>query len=433
MAFWHSDPAFDTDEKRGAFVSRMIRRQMEIVREVDPGAVFCTNLYGEMMALYREGWLEVPEDVIKIWADNGFGRMVSRRQNNLNPRTDAMPGKGEPGENGIYYHVSFYDLQAANHITMLQVNPEMVVRELETVLERGGRDYWLINTGCVRPHAWPLEMIREIWKTGKCGVREAAEAFARRYYGDSDAAGLLTGYSEAAIAYGPHEDDRAGDQYYHFSLRALAHALVNGNTEAPVESLRWAADTDSWAGQVRELGRLARAGAQSWKKYQQRCETAAMTMAPEDAERLRDTLGCMAEIHQGGSEALADFCEAALHCRKGNLLQAYLWTDAALQRTGRTAEAMDRACHGRFAHYYDNDCFVGVRLTERVLEGVRSWLRIRGDGPLMIGWEMTYLIPAEQRPLLQTHRTMQLSDDELCRRMRGEITLERAQEEEEET
>ena len=152
----------------------------------------------------------------------------------------------------------------------------------------------------------------------------------------------------------------------------LAHALVNGNTEAPVESLRWAADTDSWAGQVRELGRLARAGAQSWKKYQQRCETAAMTMAPEDAERLRDTLGCMAEIHQGGSEALADFCEAALHCRKGNLLQAYLWTDAALQRTGRTAEAMDRACHGRFAHYYDNDCFVGVRLTERELEDVRE-------------------------------------------------------------
>jgi len=37
--------------------------------------------------------LEFPDDVIKIWADSGYGKMVSRRQENHNPRIYALPGK----------------------------------------------------------------------------------------------------------------------------------------------------------------------------------------------------------------------------------------------------------------------------------------------------------------------------------------------------
>ena len=48
-----------------------------------------------------------------------------------------MPEKDDPGKNGIYYHVSFYDLQAANHITMLQNAPEFVERELQSTMEHG--------------------------------------------------------------------------------------------------------------------------------------------------------------------------------------------------------------------------------------------------------------------------------------------------------
>ena len=70
---------------------------------------------------------------------------------------------------------------------------------------------------------------------------------------------------------------------------------------------------------------------------------------------------------------------------------------------------------------YLGDCFAGVKLTGRVLESVRGWLRLLGDGALLYAWEMKYLIPAEQRPLLQTHRTAQMSDDELCCRLRGEV------------
>ena len=65
--------------------------------------------------------LEFPDDVIKIWADSGYGKMVSRRQENHNPRIYALPGKNDMGPHGIYYHVTFYDLQASNHLTLFPI------------------------------------------------------------------------------------------------------------------------------------------------------------------------------------------------------------------------------------------------------------------------------------------------------------------------
>ena len=150
--FWEDDPRYATPEARGRLMSELIRRQYDMVREQIPDAVCCTNLYGETMELYQSGLLDMPEDVIKIWADNGYGKMVSRRQLNHNPRICSLPSEGDRGRHGIYYHVSFYDLQAANHITMLPNPPEFVRRELTEALDHHTDDYWIINCSNVKPH-----------------------------------------------------------------------------------------------------------------------------------------------------------------------------------------------------------------------------------------------------------------------------------------
>ena len=103
--FWDDDPQYDTPEKRGALISRLIREQYDLVKQNDPAAICCTNLYGETMELYQQGCLDLPEDVIKIWADNGFGKMVSRRQGNANPRVTALPPPGDTGAHGLYYRL----------------------------------------------------------------------------------------------------------------------------------------------------------------------------------------------------------------------------------------------------------------------------------------------------------------------------------------
>ena len=428
-AFWEDDGEADTAEKRGAFIGKVMRRQMELVRAKDPAARFCTNLYGEMMGLYRGGFLPVPEGVIKLWGDNGFGKMVSRRQNNDNPRTDAMPAENEPGENGIYYHISFYDLQAANHITPLQIPPQMVADELQTILDRHADTLWNINVGSIYPHPFLLDLVSRMWKTGEYNTEDAARDFARTYYGTENLAFLFTDYAESAVFYGPHADDRAGDQFYHWPVRALAHTLLCGETEQPAHSLLWAADCETFTEQVKKLAGIVQPGIASWRAYEYKALDAIHALEDTDpaaADRLRDREYLYAILHQTGCEGMYAFCQTCVHAMERNDLQAYLWADRALQCHRKALDAMEKV-QGRFTHIYRNDCFAGVALTVRVLEAVRAWLRVRGDGEYLFKWEKQFLVPREEALLsLQSHRTTQLTDDELCLRLRGGITLDSA-------
>ena len=154
MPFWAYDQTgqFDTPKKRGRLIGDVIKKQYDLVKKHVQNPVCCTNLYGEIMELYEQGYLELPQDIIKVRADNGYGKMVTRRQNNHNPRIPSMPDPEEKSPQGIYYHVSFYDLQAANHITMLPNSVEFVDGELNQVLENGGNDFWVVNCSNIRPH-----------------------------------------------------------------------------------------------------------------------------------------------------------------------------------------------------------------------------------------------------------------------------------------
>lgn len=193
--FWADDPRYDTQRSRGQLISAVIRRQYEMVQQRYPGAACATNLYGEIMELYRAGCLQLPAGVIKIWADNGYGAMVSRRQGNHDPRVPALPAPEDEGPHGIYYHASFYDLQAANHITMLPTSLSFVERELERVRHSGANDYWIINCSNVKPHVFTLAYIARIWQEGTVPAETFLTDYTCLYYGAQaqQAAGYFAG------------------------------------------------------------------------------------------------------------------------------------------------------------------------------------------------------------------------------------------------
>ena len=93
-----------------------------------------------------------------------------------------MPDGKESGPQGIYYHVSFYDLQAANHITMLPNSVDFVEEELSQVMANGGNDFWVINCSNVRPHVYYLDAIRKIWFGEKVSDVGHSRQFADTYY-----------------------------------------------------------------------------------------------------------------------------------------------------------------------------------------------------------------------------------------------------------
>ena len=427
MAFWHSDKAAGDDEAaRGAYVSRIMRRQMEIVREENPDAVFCTNLYGEMMQMYRNGHLDIPEEVIKVWGDNGFGKMVSRRQNNDNPRVCSMPDADENGLIGVYWHIGFYDLQAANHITLLQEPPQAVADELTTLIRHHGNTYWNVNVGSIRPHLFMIDLVSRMWRDGSCNAAQAAENYAAAYYGDPEAGKLLTSYAEQAVKYGSNEDDRAGDQFYHFPLRSMLRAFIRGQRQAPLESLRWIGEASSFREQVELLKQIVQPGCGSWRNWQRGCQLLADQLPVEKGQLLMNTIGLSGMIHLAGCEGMEAFCQTMCYALDGDELSAFQWADEAICCEKQALAAISQADIGTFAGFYQNDCFTNIKLTIQMLETLRSLLRISGDGDLCYDWEHRYLtLDPACRVLLQTHVTNQLTDEELAARLRTVLPLKR--------
>lgn len=402
--FWDDDPTYDTPQARGKLMGDLIRVQYDMVKAELPEADCCTNLYGETMELYKQGYLELPEDVIKIWADNGFGKMVSRRQWNHNPRIPALPKKGTRGSHGIYYHVSFYDLQAANHITMLQNSSEFVKQELLTVQDCGCMDYWIINSSNIKPHVYYLDFISQMWKTGNIDIEKHRNAYGRTYYGDSYAgliAQCIQKYHESAVKYGPNEDDYAGEQFTTHVGRILVSHFMRGTDQA-AEDLTWMADTETLKEQVLIYRDICLKGVMNYGRYMNYCENAVTQMAMEDegSRRLfRDSFLLQGQIHFHCFKGAELICESLLAAMDGNYKQAFYYAGRAREEYLAANQAMRNREHGKWIGFYHNECLTDVKQSAWVLQGYMSYIRNWEDGPDFHEWQRELTHSEEDRKI----------------------------------
>ncbi|KAA8830237.1 glycosyl hydrolase 115 family protein [Bifidobacterium tissieri] len=437
--FWASDPRYTTDETRGQVMSEVIRRQYDLVRELDPEAPCSVYLYGESMDLYRKGVLRFPDNVIKIWSDNGFGRMVSRRQGNDNPRINAMPDAADSGRNGIYYHASFYDLQAANHITPLCVNPRDMVRELEEVLARGGNDLWIINSSNIKPHAFTLDLIARLWREGHVDVDAAEYEYAARYFGgglhsplctfspsrqdrdpeprlDDEAPNLtvirsvvdgIEGYWKAAVSYGPNWDDKAGEQFFNHVPRMLAVQFMRDRDHADPE-LAWmcdlgGVDAHDLADQVSYYRALCEEGATRYRELDRVDEIAALQAEETDvhaARLIRDSVLLQARLYRHCTTGAALVCRALQDGFAGHWRRAFYHAGLAREEYLAADQAMRTREHGKWHGFWRNDCLTDVKQTAQVLEALMGYLRAMGDGPHYYQWKRDFLYPKWEKDVM---------------------------------
>lgn len=417
--FWSSDTTgeFDTPKKRGRLISDLIKKQCDIVRKYVENPVFCTNLYGEIMELYMQGHMELDDAIIKIRADNGFGRMVSRRQGLHNPRVDAMPDKKEKGMQGIYYHVSFYDLQAANHITMLPNSIAFVDRELNRVRENGGDDFWVINCSNVRPHTYYLDAVRKKWFGRNIQDARQAKEFAEDYFGGNvQAAACYEAYPQAMIPYGEYEDAHAGEQFYTENVRLIANQFLADRTR-PAEGLRWFADQGTLAAQTAHFGRICEAGLKKLEGLQEQCECTEKLLA--DARLFRSTLGLQAGLHCCGARGVVLFSRAFQAYEKGQMKEAFVLFGMSAECFDRADALMRAAEYAPWQDFYYNDCFADMKHTAYMVRKVRGVIRELGDSPAHHRWYRDYCYSPEDRNVyllfvLDNH----LTDEELYQVMK---------------
>ena len=419
-AFWDDDPTLQSPEERSRLLNKIIWKQHDMVKKYLPDASFCTNLYGEVMELYRDGLLDFPEDVIKIWADNGFGRMVSRRQNNHNPRVYALPGLNDRGPHGLYYHVSFHDLQASNHLTMLPNSPGFVLRQLEDALECGAGDFMIVNCGNIKPHTYFLDLISRFWTGGECREDVHKAEYIKQYFegGWASIEACLDEYFDCTVSFGKEEDERAGEQFYNYSARYLITGVMNGESYKPAEELLWVVGEVGLHEQAARIKSMCGEKIDKWEKLTARCFEAVGELTEKDRRLFEEWLLLQTVIHESGCKGLYYVCSAIEMLDAGRYEKAFVLAHRAGREFERGLEQIQKAEAARWKGFYDNDCFSNIKLTVYCMDAFVKYIRVIGDGPYFYKWEKEFLTPKSESSIsLLSNKENHLSDDELAARL----------------
>ncbi|MEH7094100.1 glycosyl hydrolase 115 family protein [Neobacillus vireti] len=418
--FWHYASGFDTPEKRGEMISRVVKRQYEMIRKSVEEPVCSMALYGEIAELYKEGHIRVPEGIIHIWADNGYGKMVSRRQGNENLRIPSLPAANDPGEHGIYYHITFHDLQASNHLTMFPSPPEMIIEEIQKTFEAGADSYLLLNSGNIRPHLYPLDLVSELWISGTVNQEDHLERFIKRFYqsNNKQIETLYRSYFTYSIKYGEHEDDKAGEEFYHHPARKMIGHWLQGKADIPLDKLYWATGEVPFESQVLWFKNKCEEAVKGWEELLQQCRDLSIQLSKEDQQRFYDQFTLHVELHVSGCNGFIALCNAFFHFRKQEYALAFVRISQSIRHYNDSILTLQRAEHGKWENFYRADWLTNIKSTLYSLDALRKFIRIQTDSPDFFLWHKEYLMPEAEKYIYleNTHRNP-LSDDELSNRL----------------
>ncbi len=414
--FWSCDPKYDTSEKRGKLISQLMKIQYDLIRKYRPNDICCTNLYGEILELYRENCLNIPDDIIKIWGDNGFGKMVSRRQGNHNPRIPAIASPLDTGSQGIYYHASFYDLQAANHITMLPNSPKFIMNELSEILSNNMNSYWIVNSSNIKPHAFYLELISDVWKNGLSDSSDFITYYIKKYYGQENyelIVNTFNKYFESAVPFGNFEDEHAGEQFPNYTSRILTSQFLI-NKDLPSKSLNWALKSSTLKEQILWYKDLCTKGVNSYLDYLTECEKTSSHLKNQSKQLFIETLHLQGLIYYHSYVGGLHLCNGLLDAFDENYKQAFYNIGLARKSYLDANLAMRNSEKGKWSKFYENECLTDCKQTAWVLETLMGYIRNLGEGPHFYHWQKEYLYSIdEQKVMLITNLENHLNNLEL--------------------
>lgn len=435
--FWVNDPQYKTSESRGELISSIIKKQYDLVRSKVDNPICCTNLYGESMELYKEGFLSLPEDVIKIWADNGYGKMVSRRQDNNNPRVYALPDNGEGDDalnhkkecHGLYYHVSFYDLQAANHMTMQPNSLSFINSELKDAFSKGANDYLIVNCSNIKPHVYYLDAISKIWKDGEIDVREQGLDYVRTYYnhGSLDNSALVSdiydcfdNYAKSTVSFGVHEDERAGEQFYNYTTRILASKWLKGQYTESAHGLNWATGDITFKEQVKWFLEKCQEGEKNFLRLLTQCENILPKLDESQKELFLDSIMLQVNLHLKCLQGSIAFCQSFNYFNENEYEKSFYLLGLAKESFQDANSSMREREHDKWDGFYANDCLCDIKQTAYVLGHIMAYVRNFGDGPHFFKWQREFMYKEEdKRVVLLTNTENHLTDEELFEGMKN--------------
>jgi len=136
--FWHEIPELKSrPDLQGKVIGEIIKRQIEIIHEVDPDPECVLHTWMEISELLEKGFLVLPDNVRLVWADFHGGTA-----------TVIEPGKPGVGD-GVYYHLAMHGQEKGHLVAWAPLS--RIRDEFQRYQEIGATHYLLINVSNLRP------------------------------------------------------------------------------------------------------------------------------------------------------------------------------------------------------------------------------------------------------------------------------------------
>jgi len=383
VAFYESDGATYTPAERGRIISEVIAFQRAIVDEMtEQPQEFVHNVYAESAELLRGGYLTLPDGVIPVFADNGYGAMRMRRRG-LAPeeRVSSVPPDGSAPV-GVYYHVQFHDLQAASKLVSV-ISPELIANEMRTLFARGHLRYAVNNVGPLVGVLYPAELVARILSNGPpCDseLREFTMTFLRRYVPDDveTLAAVLDSFYRAPARFGEFRDQVAGDQIHHDPVCAAIRGVLRG--ESTVE---WFQFLDPAPATMREaveglLG-VIEPSLPRWRRVAHQADSLARDLGASEARFVTSFLVVPSRYMELCARGALKTARALLAYLDGNYKTAFIDAAAAHRRYRDAWSTLVSHASGRFQHIYRGEWETDTRETIRSVRTMMGMARIMGD------------------------------------------------------
>lgn len=181
---WMADKnAPATNEERAAIINNALKDEVDIIKKYDKRAEIpkTWTLWGEGAVFNEQGLLELPENTMMIFADNGPGW---RFQN------DFYKTKREEGiDYGVYYH---HQIWVNGPHLMPGVPPSQTKKVLGEAVRLGSNKYAILNVGNVREYIYGARASSDILfdfdSVPEDGGMETLNKF---YYGENEEVAAL--------------------------------------------------------------------------------------------------------------------------------------------------------------------------------------------------------------------------------------------------
>ena len=383
--FFKDDERYDTPQKQGALISEILTLQKQLIQEITDAPYYLVHyLYSESVELYQKGYLKLDDDIIGVWSDNGFGAMRLRREWGPEKHITSLPETQNKAQSlGIYYHLSFHDLQVSAKLVPL-IAPELIYQQFEAINQAGHLDLMLLNVSNIRPFIFSIDFLGKLLNTSKDItpqiISEYYYAYTHRYFPglEAEVQNLIKRYYQAPFQFGEYKDEKAGEQLYHHTLRNCIKGVLKKTSI--INLLQFIPNTPSSNDACfRWLLSHAELSLPNWKSLHVDAKELYSELSGPAAQYFYDSVcmpidytfySCMGFVH--GLKGLLAY-------NQSNFRKAFCFFSQAKHIMEQAWQTLKACEHGKWHNFYRGEWLTDTRETIRQLEIIRGMAKIMGD------------------------------------------------------